>query len=206
MRESNACSILCRVRQLSFFSAEVSPPRLADLAGVLCGHGQLVSFGRTAARLSVVVDEMWRAQVLAEACAERGVRGQIATSDEGHPLVRTAFRADLIGLANAWTKGAVKAVPSGFRLDGQALRLWALSGGDWTHGGYLLPLDPRAPETHAPLTAALADTGLHGTPLGVRAGGPGLRLTGRRKLSRLAELVGPAPDVAEPHWPLLAAS
>ncbi|MQA09145.1 MAG: hypothetical protein GEU98_11485 [Pseudonocardiaceae bacterium] len=194
------------MRQLCFFSAEVSQPRLADLAGVLCGQGQLVSFGRTAARLSVVLAEEWRARLLADACAERHVHAEVTTSEEGHPLVRTAFRADLIELATAWTKGAVKAVPPTLRLDGQALRLWALTGGDWTHGGYVLPFDSRAPDTHEPLVAALANIGLRGTQLGVRAGGPGLRLTGRRKLNRLAELVGPAPNAAEPHWPLRPAS
>ncbi|WP_132875381.1 hypothetical protein [Tamaricihabitans halophyticus] len=190
------------MRQLSMFSAEVYPASVDDLAGVLCGHGQLVSFGRTAARLSVVVDAEWRARLLAEECALRGVAVELTHSEEGHPLLRTAFRADLIALANAWTRGAVKAVPTGLRLDGQTLRLWALSGGDWSHAGYLLPLDPRAPDTHEPLAELLTDTGLRASQIGIRAGGPGLRLTGRGRLARLAELIGPAPEPAALHWPL----
>jgi hypothetical protein len=45
------------VEQIPFFSAEASGPELADLAGLLCGPGQILGFGRTAARLSVPAGE-----------------------------------------------------------------------------------------------------------------------------------------------------
>ncbi|GGM45007.1 hypothetical protein GCM10012275_15060 [Longimycelium tulufanense] len=190
-------------QQLSFFSAEAREPRLADLAGLLCGPGQAVSFGKgSAARVSAVVDEPWRAHALLAACAERDVAAEIAVSDEGRPLVRSAFRADLASLAAQWLRGAVKAVPTGFAPDGAILRLWALTAGSGVDGGYLLGLDPHAPDTHEPLATALARAGLPATRLGPRGGGPGLRIAGRRRLSRLAELLGPPPTaVPVPHWP-----
>ena len=50
--------------QLSFFSAESVPPAVADLTGVLAAAGQVVMVGG-GARLSVVVEELWRARALA---------------------------------------------------------------------------------------------------------------------------------------------
>lgn len=180
--------------QLSFFSAEARHPRVADLAGLLCGQGQAVGFGRgTAARLSVVVTDARRAGPLVAACAERGVEAELGRSDEGRPLVRTAFRSDLTELARHWLHGAVKSVPSGFAPDGAALRIWALTSGYPDAGGYLLGLDPHAPETHGPLASALSRTGLPAKLVGPRSGGPALRLVGRRRMERLAELVGPSP-------------
>lgn len=192
--------------QLSFFSAEANEPRVGDLAGVLCGQGQLVSFGKTAARLSVVLEARWRAEAIADACGQRGVLVELADSDEGHPLVRTAFRADLIKLATAWTKGAVKAVPPGLTLTGSMLRLWAMAAGDLVDdgrfGSYVLWLDPRAPDTHEPLAGALARCGLAPARPASRGSRPGLRISGRRRLARLAELVGSPPvPAAEQHWP-----
>lgn len=192
--------------QLSFFSADAWRPGVADLAGVLCGPGQAVGFGRgTAARLSVVLGEQWRARSLVAACAERGVEAQVGRCDDGRPVLRTAFRSDLTVLAGQWLRGAVKSVPDGFVPDGQALRLWALTSGQWVPGGYLLGLDPRAPETHQPLMTALARSCVPARLVGVRAGGPALRVTGRRRVGRLAELVGPLPDgVGERTWPLVS--
>lgn len=187
--------------QMSFFSAEANGPAVADLAGVLCAQGQLVSFGRTAARLSVVLDEPWRATALADEFQLRGLEGAIALSDSGYPLIRTAFRADLLPLALAWHRGAVKAVPEGFRLDGPALRMWALAGGWRTNAAYQLALDHRAVNTHAVLAGALGSVGLAATLRGPRGGGPALRISGRRRLGALAELIGEPPAGAEAVWP-----
>ncbi|MDA3624832.1 hypothetical protein [Saccharopolyspora oryzae] len=194
------------VDQLSFYSAEARQPVVADLAGMLCGPGQAVGFGRgTAARLSVVVDAEWRARALVEACAQRGVDAELGRSEEGHPLIRTAFRSDLTGLAAHWLRGAVKSVPGGYVPDGAALRIWALTAGSAEPAGYRLGLDPHAPDTHAPLAAALTRCGLPVKPVGPRAGGPALRVTGRKRLTRLVELVGPMPDGAiERTWPLVS--
>ncbi|MGH3431941.1 MAG: hypothetical protein ACRDQB_03790, partial [Thermocrispum sp.] len=70
--------------QLSLFSAEVSAPAAADLAGLLCGHGQLATFAGTAARLSVVVDEQWRARAVAAEFDARGIAAELAVSGSGH--------------------------------------------------------------------------------------------------------------------------
>jgi hypothetical protein len=118
--------------------------------------------------------------------------------------VTTAFRTDLAGLAAQWLDGDHKVVPPDFTLDGAALRLWALASGRWVESGsgYLLGLDPDAPDTHEALRKALATSGLPSTLLTGKAGGPALRVVGRRRLERLAELVGRVPrGVAERTWP-----
>jgi hypothetical protein len=193
---------------MSFYSAEARPPKTADLAGVLCGPGQAVSFGRgSAARLSIVVADAWRADALVAACAQRGVAAEVGMSEEGHPLVRTAFRADLTALAASWLRGAVKAVPAGFTADGGPLRMWALVAGNITESGYVLDLDPHSDQTHQPLVDALARAGIPVTLLGARAGGPSVRISGARRLSRLAELVGDRPArVPLAAWPAPAAA
>ena len=117
-----------RVDQISFFSAEASGPCPADLAGVLCGPGRIESFGRTAARFSVAVDEPWRARVLAAEFVRCGVDASVVI-EEGRWLVRTAFRIDLIGLANEWRLGSGKGVQRGFRRAGAQNRWWALAAG-----------------------------------------------------------------------------
>lgn len=195
-----------RVAQLSLFSAEASRPRLTDLAGLLCGPGQVTSFGRTAARLSAVVEEAWRASALARECARHGAEAHLAANGDGLPLVRTAFRADLLPLADAWTAReaqptGVKTLPPGLALSGAMVRVWALAGGTSTERGYLLPLDPDASGTHETLAVALRMLGVPVSTVGARAGGPALRVTGRRRLATLAELVGPPPPGAEPAWP-----
>ncbi|WP_199431572.1 hypothetical protein [Qaidamihabitans albus] len=190
--------------QLSFFSAEASRPRLADLAGLLCGRGQVTSFGRTAARVSTVVDEDWRARALARECARYGADAQVTVmeTDEGRtPLIRTAFRVDLLPLARLWAGGQAKSLPPGFALGGSMLRIWALASGRPGERDYLLHLDPDAPDTHAPLAAALGALGLPVTTVRPRGGGPAIRISGRRRLETLAELVGAPPAGAEPAWP-----
>ena len=94
--------------QLSFFSAESVPPAVADLTGMLAAPGQVVLVGsRTdqAARLSVVVDRLWRAEALAEMIADAGLQPEIARTDENTPLVRTAVDPRLVAIARDWTRG-----------------------------------------------------------------------------------------------------
>jgi hypothetical protein len=196
---------------MSFFSAEAMQPAVEDLSGLLCGQGRVAQFAHAAARLTAPVGESWRLRALRQAFAERSVRTETATSDEGHTLVRTAFRNDLIPLADAWTadatKDAAKAVPKGLSLDGATLRVWVTAYGRWIPGGYLLGLDENAPETHEPLEQACVRIGLQVTLTGIRGGGPGLRLTGRRRIGRLVELVGDPPTVgAIEDWPTRAFS
>ncbi|WP_367133214.1 hypothetical protein [Saccharothrix sp. HUAS TT1] len=135
-----------------------------------------------------------------EAGPEAGAEPEVTESWQ----VMTPFRADLAGLAGQWFDGCRKVVPPDFTLDGGALRLWALAAGRWVESGsgYLLGLDPTAPDTHETLRKALATSGLPSTLLSDGAGGPALRVVGRRRLERLAELVGRAPrGVAERTWP-----
>ncbi|WP_447009580.1 hypothetical protein [Saccharothrix hoggarensis] len=189
--------------QLSFFSAEARQPCVGDLAGLLCGPGQALGFARgRAARVSVGVDTRARAAAVAAALAERGVQARIDLDEAGSVRVATAFRTDLTGLAGQWLDGDRKVVPPDLALDGGALRLWALASGRWVESGYFLGLDPEAPDTHEALRKALATSGLPSTLLTEKAGGPALRVVGRRRLERLAELVGRAPTgVAERTWP-----
>jgi hypothetical protein len=116
--------------------------------------------------------------------------------------VRTPFRRDLLPLTEEWTKEDEKFAPNGLTLDGAALRLWVMAAGRWLGSAYLLGLDPRAPRTYDTVRGALSCAGLPATLLAGGEEGPGLRISGRRRLARLAELVGrPPTEVAETHWP-----
>lgn len=197
---SNGCSILGRVAQLSFYSAEANRPHAGDLAGLLCCQGQLAEFARTAARLTLPLDARWRVRAVRLALAERGIETTPTVDEEGTHGVRTAFRADLLPLADDWTKEGEKFAPSGLTLDGGALRLWVLAAGSWLGTNYLLGLDPAAPDTYDTVRGALGNAGLPATLHGV-----GLRISGRRRLGRLAELVGSPPSGdAEEHWPAVS--
>ncbi|HEY6424021.1 MAG TPA: hypothetical protein VIY28_12395 [Pseudonocardiaceae bacterium] len=191
------------VLQLSLFSDRARAAIPDDLAGLLCAQGQVHGFGRgTAARVSTVVAEHWRAVEIVRACAERALSAERGRTEEDRHWARTAFVFGLLPLATAWTRGAMKVVPGGWQLDGAALRLWVVAAGAPDGRGYVLGLDPHAPGTHVPLAAALASAGLAATPLGARAGGAALRISGRRRISRLTELVGESPATAPPgQWP-----
>lgn len=200
-------------RTISLFSAEAIGPGLPDLAGLLCGQGQITGFGRTAARLSVVVEEPWRAHVLARECRRRGADAQVAVAECGSPQVRTSFRVDLLPLALRWLRAGCtgpaeddsgKAVPDGFRLSGAMLRMWALASGRPGPSGYLLGVDPLAPRMHEGLLAALAPLGVHARLLGPKAEAPAVRVNGRRRLDSLVELIGEPPAGAEAAWPDLS--
>ncbi|OLT03213.1 hypothetical protein BJF90_26430 [Pseudonocardia sp. CNS-004] len=187
--------------QLSMFSAEARPPQVSDLAGLLCGPGQITRFGAgDQARLSIVLPDPARVPAVATACAATGIAVTAVRTDSGGVALRTAFRCDLVGLASAWMRGSVKCVPEGWQLDGPALRMWALAAGrPDERGGYLLGLDPHAPETHLPLIAAATRAGL---PPARDGRGPALRISGTRRVARLVELVGPVPPgTATAEWP-----
>ena len=191
--------MLRSVSQPSLFSADARPAAVTDLAGLLCGPGQIVRFGAgDQARLSIVLPDPARAPAVKAACAAAGVAAQAVVTESGATALRTAFRCDLAELARAWTRGAVQAVPAEWQLDGPTLRLWALSAGEPDgHGGYLLALDPHAPQTHQALIAAATRAGL---PPARR--GAVLRISGTRRVARLVELVGPPPPrMPDGAWP-----
>jgi len=190
------------VSQLSFFSAESVPPAVSDLTGVLAAAGQIVTVGG-GARLSVVVDLPWRAQALGQMIDEAGMTAEITQTEENTPLVRTAVDPRLRPMAAEWTRGAVKTVPPLWLPGPRELRAWILAAGSPDADRYLLGLDPHAPDTHSPLASALMRIGIAPTLIGTRGSRPALRISGRRRLSRLVENVGEPPeaDAALPYWP-----
>ncbi|KAA0085716.1 hypothetical protein CIW52_07545 [Mycolicibacterium sp. P9-64] len=193
--------------QLSFFSAESMPPSVADLTGILAAAGQVVLVGSGAqqgARLSVVVDRLWRAEALAEMIADTGLVPEIGRTDENTPLVRTAVDRRLTAMAAAWTRGAVKTVPPHWLPGPRELRAWTLAAGaPEASDRYLLGLDPHAPDTHTALASAMMRVGIAPTLIGTRGTHPALRISGRRRLLRLVENVGEPPGGTEAfsQWP-----
>ena len=196
--------------QLSFFSAESVPPAVSDLTGLLAAPGQVVVVGGEV-RLSVVVDQPWRAEALAEMISDAGLEPEITRTDENTPLVRTAINTRLAAVVNTqlaviaanWTRGAVKTVPAGWLPGPRELRAWTLASGSPEPNSYLLGLDPHAPDTHAALASALMRIGIAPTLIGTRGNHPALRITGRRRLLRLVENVGEPPGHTEAflQWP-----
>lgn len=204
--------------QLSFFSAGVAAPTIGDLGGLLAAHGQITQGadpigGATVAdgpRLSVLVADRWRADALLVEFERRQIAAEVRQTDDpalagpADPLaaeglgflVRSARSAELLPLANSWTRGSVKQAAGFPSSPGGFLRCWALASGRCDHAGYLLGLDPRSEHLHTRLASALAATGLAGVLLGARAGGPAVRIVGRRRLDRLTELVGDPPSGA----------
>lgn len=145
----------------------------------------------------------WRAHAVRSALRARGVTAQLDRHPDGRPVVRSAFRGDLVGLARGWLDGEEqKRLPDGFRLDGPRLRLWVLAAGAQRGPAYTLGLDPEAGHLHDALLTASRRAGL-GATLGGAADAPVLRIAGRRRVGRLAELVGRPPrDLAHDVWPV----
>jgi hypothetical protein len=184
--------------QLSLFPPAVQGPAIADLQGLLAGPGQAVRRNGTA-RLSVIVAEPWRADALLAEFAERGLAGD--TAPDGAALtVRTEFSPRLAQIAAMWLRGAVKRPPDGFAFAGPSLRAWVIAAGSPAPGGYLLRLAPTDEPAWSAIGSALAAGGLPATFVGVRADGPGFRITSRRRLTRLRELIGEPPANAT-DWP-----
>jgi hypothetical protein len=188
-------------RQVSLFSAELVDPSPDDLAGLLAGPGQVVRMGGTA-RVSVVVEDEWRAAALLAAFTERGLTGNRVPSADEHIGVRTAFSAVLAPLAAGWLRGASMQPPPGFALTGQQLRLWAVAAGRRESDDYVLSLSVVDESTWLEIGRALRAAGFPAELVGPRAGGPGYRISGRRRLAVLADLLGVPPPGALPDgWP-----
>lgn len=197
--------------QLSLFSADLTPPQLDDLGGLLAAHGQ-VAAGRDGVRLSVLLGDAWRAAALLRECRVRDIPAEITeatadlvgSADPSSVLLHTDRTPLLAGLAADWTSGAVKAVPVEIALTAGLLRCWTLAAGRPAEIGFLLGLDPHAPDTHEPMAAACAAAGLAGSLLGVRGGGPAVRIVGYRRCTRLAEMIGtPPPEAPRGAFPVL---
>jgi hypothetical protein len=188
--------------QFSLFGAAVAEPTLDDLDGVLLAGGHWVRSGDLA-RLSVVVDTDWRAATLAAAFTARGVgeATQPIVAAEGGFGVRTAFAPALLPHAARWTRGANEGLPAGLVLSPSGLRLWCIASGRADEGGYLLGTDEPDDATHRAAGAQLSRLGLAAVSVTRRGGGPGWRITSARRMRRLAEIVGDAPDGAGADWP-----
>jgi hypothetical protein len=189
--------------QLSLFGAAAREPVLADLEGLLAGNGQVVRRG-DAARLSVVVDDQWRVEVITEQLAESfGITADVGPAEVG-TTVGTPWLPELRALADSWTRGAVKQPPAGWSLDGSRLRWWCLASGRSAGGMYVFSLGPNDEHAWLAVGSALAVAGVPGALVGPRADGPAYRIVGRRRLVRLLELVGDRPSgVPEDGWPSL---
>jgi hypothetical protein len=192
--------------QLSFFGAGERPAEVTDLAGLLCGPGQIVRSG-VGARLGVVLgvpadQPSWRADAILATFADCGLGGERVATVDDLAAVRTEFRPELAGLAAEWIRGAMKVPPRGFALSGSQLRLWAMAAGHRDDYGYLLTLGESDETGWTAIGAALSAAGLTAALMGPRAGGPAYRITSRRRLARLAELAGdPPPGATESDWP-----
>ncbi len=213
--------------QLSFFSADLTPPRLEDLGGLLAAHGQ-ISRSASGARLSILLTDHWRAKSLIREFRVRDVEAEYLTATEAlseglivEPaadpwpardglgpaggLLRSARTHELNDLADAWTRGAVKSVPDALTAAAGLLRCWTLAAGRQDDAGFLLGLDPHAPDTYEPLASTCARAGLAAAFIGARGGGPGLRIVGHRRHARLVELLGtPPPEAPLSAFPLPA--
>src|SRR5690606_8077237 len=158
------------------------------------------------ARVTVTVDAAWRVHVLVAEFAARGLAAGWEPAASGGFVVRTAFSARIVPLARDWSTGA----PAGLHLAGPALRLWmaaagARRGGDTADGktaareAFDLRLGPSRDDWPT-IGAALRAAGL---PAVLVSEIPSYRITGRRAVRRLAELIGDPPTPAPPlAWPV----
>lgn len=185
--------------QLLMFTADSDAPGPDDLAGLLCGSGQIDQTGGSA-RVSVVVDASWRADAIAVMLEEAALRPVRDVSAEGHPSVRTLTTPDLLPLALQWTRGAVKQPPAQWVPSARALRMWVLAAGRPAQAGFELGLDPHASDSYVLLGTALMRAGVAATLVGVRGSQPALRISGHRRLRRLAESIGDPPE-GQTAWP-----
>lgn len=204
--------------QFSLFGAAAIEPSRADLDGLVLAGGQWVRSGSPdptraglstpspavpateRARLSVLLAPGWRAPALVEELARRDLDGQIVDAEGGLVAVRTPFRSDLVTAAQRWTRGAATVPPPGLVLSAGGLRLWAVATGRLDEVGYLLGTPALDHPVHRAGGAQLAAVGLAAVSIGDR-GGPGWRITGIKRVRRLAELLGEPPPSAGRDWP-----
>jgi hypothetical protein len=190
------------IRQLSLFGAGAAPPEPADLAGLLLAGGEISRNGETA-QISIVVHHPWRAAAIVSECARRAVAATVVSAGDSPVGVRTAFAAALAPLARAWTDDLGRHPPRTLTLGGAVLRLWAMAVGHRDGAGYVLAISESDQGFPDVVGAALARLGVS-AQLVSRRGGTGemFRIVGRRRLDRLAEMVGDPPKQAPPDiWP-----
>lgn len=188
-------------RQPSLFGVEAAVPVPGDLAGLLLAGGT-VAEREGAAQVSIVVSHPWRAAAIVAECGRRGLAATSVSTEDSYVGVRTAYAGSLLPLARAWTDDFGPRAPRDFRLDAGVLRLWAMAAGYREGGGYVLPVLGPDQAFRDVIGAALAGLGL-AAQLASRRGGESIfRLVGKRRLDRLAEMVGDPPKQAPADiWP-----
>jgi hypothetical protein len=194
----------------------VVPPAAGDLAGLLIAGGEVARWQSPTvqrpaaahmsggAQVSIVVDHPWRASVLVMECARRGLAATCVSTAEHRIGVRTAHSPLLAALAEAWTDGRVRRMPRDLFLDGPQLRLWVEAHGRYERSGaYLLSSGPGEDADRERVGSALAAVGLAAQMISARAGGGhSYRIVGKKRLGRLAEMVGDPPKRAPTDiWP-----
>jgi hypothetical protein len=198
--------------QLSLFGAGMTDPSLDDLEGLLAGPGSIERRG-DAARISVLVADDWRAEVLLrgfDGLRAGGAVEQLSGEGQQGLLVRTGFLTELYEVAQRWHSPLGKqapAGPGGMRIDGARLWWWCVAGGVGESGGYRLRLGPQDGDAvWSAAGAALAAAGVPGVLVGQRSvvgDGPAYRVVGIRRLVRMVELVGTVPaGVPADAWPV----
>ncbi|GLY98209.1 hypothetical protein [Actinoplanes sp. NBRC 103695] len=132
-------------------------------------------------------------EMIAESAEAATDASAVEDEDDGPRFeVRTAYSSRLDALARGWPAAA-----DGLFLSGPRLRLWVAAAGTAGPGGFTLDLnDEVEPEM---IVAALRRAGLDGS---LSDRGRHYRITRRRPLLRLAELVGERPASAPAEvWP-----
>ncbi len=163
--------------QFSLFGAAAAAPTRDDLDGIVLAGGQWVRAHAGQARLSILVDQRWRAVALAAELALRDESAELvevghAGEFSGLISVRTALRGELLPAAERWTHGARLVPPADLALTGGGLRLWAIATGRRDESGYLLGTPSVDSGVHRAAGAQLAALGLAAVGVGQR-GRPG---------------------------------
>jgi hypothetical protein len=187
--------------QFSLFGAEAADPVVEDLDGVLLAGGDWVrTNGGTAARLSVLVAEDWRAEALRSEFFDRGLDSDTADAPGELIAVRTEITTRLGPHALRWTKGAALRPPVDLALSASGLRLWAIAAGRAEEAGFLLRIADPDGVLHRAAGAQLARLGVTAVEVGGRVG-TGWRVASVKRLRRLAELIGAPPAGCGRDWP-----
>ena len=189
---------------MSLFAAGMNDPSYDDLEGLLLGQGTIERRGDEA-RLSVVVADAWRAEILLRGLAGLACAAEAAQREDGIEIV-TSYLQELYASALRWHSPTGKHAPAGLRVDGARLWWWCVAAGSSEGSGYRLGLGcTDGDAVWSAAGAALAAAGVPGALVGQKphsADGPAYRVLGVRRLARLAELVGPAPAGAPAEaWP-----
>jgi hypothetical protein len=148
-----------------------------------------------------------------ETAPEPDDEGEDVAQSEPTPVFRfrTAYSTTLAPLAARWSQEGTNHL----QLDGLRLRLWVIASGAMDgprsfilRAGGPADLyedaaeDAADPDEGDAVGAALAAAGLPAARVAGRAGGPGYRIVGRRRIARLAELIGEPPrQVPQGVWP-----